>query len=301
MVNFPSKILTLSKEILKTKKLYKIINLSLTIFIVFSAMSLTRNIIGFTFSKKDIKTIKSEQKTITPATPKAKDIMSYADVLEKNPFGSPLKLSPVTHEHGDKGEKLLSKLILVGTVVGHKKVSYAIFENRATQDISRQQEVFAYGKNVYDYGILTRIERGWVELKQGANTYKIQLTDTTQIIESKTQNTSIHKIGEKEYILDQRRVQLALNNPEQILTDTRFMPNIKDGKHEGFTLSEVKPGGLYESLGLRNGDVLLRVNGLEISNPEIAVQAMSALKGMDRVTLDITRSNTKMTMTYQIR
>ncbi|MBI4654077.1 MAG: hypothetical protein HY752_03690 [Nitrospirae bacterium] len=300
MVNFPSKILTFSKEILKTKKLYKIINLSLVIFIVFSAMSLTRNIIGFTFLKKDIKTIKPDQKTITPATPKAKDIMSYTDILEKNPFGYPLKLSPVTPEHIDKGEKLLSKLILVGTVVGHKKVSYAIFEDRANPDISKQ-EVFAYGKNVYDYGILTRIERGWVELKQGANTYKIQLTDTTQIIESKTQNTSIHKIGEKEYILDQRRVQLALNNPEQILTDTRFMPNIKDGKHEGFTLSEVKPGGLYESLGLRNGDVLLRVNGLEISNPEIAVQAMSALKGMDRVTLDITRSNTKMTMTYQIR
>ncbi|MBI5050370.1 MAG: hypothetical protein HZC11_05770 [Nitrospirae bacterium] len=74
-----------------------------------------------------------------------------------------------------------------------------------------------------------------------------------------------------------------------------------DGRQEGFTLSEIKPGGLYDSLGLRNSDVLLNVNSLEISSPDVAVQAMSALRGMDRVNLDIIRNGEKITMTYQIR
>lgn len=79
------------------------------------------------------------------------------------------------------------------------------------------------------------------------------------------------------------------------------MPNIKNGVQEGFSISEVRPGGLYESLGLRNGDILLRINNLEISKPEVAIQAMSALRGMNTVNLDIIRNSSKLTMSYQIR
>jgi general secretion pathway protein C len=79
------------------------------------------------------------------------------------------------------------------------------------------------------------------------------------------------------------------------------LPNIKDGRQEGFTISEVVPGGIYQSLGLRNGDILLKINGLEISNPEVAIQAMSALRGMNNVDLDIIRSGKNISMSYRMR
>ena len=96
-------------------------------------------------------------------------------------------------------------------------------------------------------------------------------------------------------------MQHALNNPEQLLTDARLLPNLKNNKQEGFKMFEVKRGGIYESLGLRNGDILLRVNELEISNPEVAINAMTAIKGMDRVSLDIIRNGEKLSMDYEIR
>ena len=79
------------------------------------------------------------------------------------------------------------------------------------------------------------------------------------------------------------------------------MPNIKDGRQEGFSISEVVPGGIYSSLGLRNGDILLRINGLEISNPEVAIQAMSGLKGMSNIDLDVIRNGRKISMNYRIK
>jgi len=85
------------------------------------------------------------------------------------------------------------------------------------------------------------------------------------------------------------------------LTDARFIPNIVDGRQEGFIVKELKKGGVYESLGLEDGDVLLRVNNLPITGPESALQAFTALKGMDRIELDIMRRGQKITMTYQIR
>ncbi|MBI4687143.1 MAG: PDZ domain-containing protein [Nitrospirae bacterium] len=230
-----------------------------------------------------------------------KNINNYAPILEKNPFGQPMKLILQTEGRTEMAQAIPSSLILIGTVVGAKKLSYAIFEDKSRPDIQKQ-EVFAYGKRVYGYGILTKIERGWVEITQDTGAYRIPLTDVKLTeVEAKTQSSSIRKIRDNEYLIDQRGVQSALNNPEQILKDARLLPNIRDGKQEGFNISEVKPGGLYDSMGLRNGDTLLKVNGLEMSTPEHAMQAMSALRGMDRVTLDIIRDNSKTTMTYQIR
>jgi general secretion pathway protein C len=95
--------------------------------------------------------------------------------------------------------------------------------------------------------------------------------------------------------------QQASDNPTQIMTDARLRPHKRNGREEGFLLSEVKTGGIYHSLGLRNGDVLLRINEYDISNPEIALQAFTALRGMDRIQIDLLRAGSKMTMTYQIK
>ena len=90
-------------------------------------------------------------------------------------------------------------------------------------------------------------------------------------------------------------------NPAQMMTDARLRPNNVSGRDEGFILSEVKPGGIYQSLGLQDGDVLLRINDYDISNPERALQAFTALRGLDRVQIDLIRSGARMTMTYQIQ
>jgi general secretion pathway protein C len=86
-----------------------------------------------------------------------------------------------------------------------------------------------------------------------------------------------------------------------MMTDARLRPNLVNGKEEGFVLSEVRPGGIYHSLGLQDGDVLLRINEYDVSNPEKALQAFTALKGMERVQIDLIRAGSKMTMTYQIK
>jgi len=287
-------------------KKIRLINLSLILIIFFSTILLIRDIVNISFTKKGSQIMETgDKETTIPPLEAKKDIMSYALILEKNPFGSPQKLIPIMKEiqglgYSVSSAKPLTNLFLVGTVVGPKSLSYAIFEDRS--ESPSKQDAFAYGKDVFGYGILTKIEKTWAELKQGINNFKIPFVDiqTTEIT-ALTSNTFIQRVGEKEYILNQRGVQKSLDNPEQILTDARLLPNIKDGKQEGFKLMEVRPSGLYENLGLRDGDVLLRVNGLNISSPEIAVQTMTALKGMDRVSLDIIRDGSRMTMSYQIR
>lgn len=292
------------------KKL-RIINYLLISLIIIVSLLLVRNIIETSYSKKESLVSMSQHEKKDRRENNRKNIMNYAPILEKNPFGPPMKLTPIaiSQENEKKVYGPISELILVGTAVGPDNLSYAIFEDNA-QSSSTEQEVFALGEKVFNYGTLKKINIMSVEIERDGMIYTVDMpADEVKPPEDTEEVKSINrskadfakKIGEKQYLLDRRKVQESLENPEKVLTDARLLPVIREGRQEGFSISEVVSNGLYHSLGLRNGDILLRINGLEISNPEVAVQAMSALRGMNTVTLDIIRRGKNMSMSYQIR
>ena len=54
------------------------------------------------------------------------------------------------------------------------------------------------------------------------------------------QATAVTSTGAGSYVIDQRALNAALDNPAQAMTDARLLPSQKDGKVEGFRASEVK-------------------------------------------------------------
>ena len=288
------------------KKL-RVINYAIITLIFFSCLLFARGIINLALSKKMSGSIKAEDIQKKDKNRLIKDIMSYAPIVEKNPFGPPGEFYPVTKGQDIK-QRSLSELILFGTVTGPEKLNYAIFIDKS-QPAPVRQELFTLNNEVYDYGKLTKIQKDYVELTRGANTYKIKIIDTSDMqdnahssgFSTASESGLIKKVSENQYLLDQSQVQNALSNPEQVLSDARLYPNIENGRHEGFRILEVKPGGLYEKLGIKNRDILLRINALELTSPEAAMQALSSLQGMNTVNLDIIRNGKKMSMGYQIR
>ncbi len=289
------------------KKL-RAVNYVIIAFILLAALLFTRNLISLSFNIKGPGASEENNRAKTSKIQGVKNIMSFAPVVEKNPFGPPMEFKPIAVEHPvTAGQGPISQLVLVGTVSGPEKLSYAIFEDKS-QSHPFRQGVFAYGEKVYSYGTLTKIEKQWIELTRETGTYKINLKDIKDISAYKgnlhtsaSHSRLAKKINEKQYMLNQSKIQEALNNPEKILSDARLYPNMKNGKQDGFRILEIKPGGLYQSLGLKNRDILHKVNGLELSSPEAAMQTMSALRGMNSVNLDIIRNGVKMTLNYQIK
>jgi general secretion pathway protein C len=280
------------------QNIFRSINYLLAALIVITGLFLIRNIVNTSFSggqSQSAATVDISKKT---AAVRKKDIMNYSDILEKNPFGPPMKLVPiVTTQKQETSYGAPSDLLLIGTVTGPEKSPF-------------KQDVFALGEHVFNYGMLKQINSTSVRIEQDSAVYKLSIpfdynspvSDINKTPLSSNAQTSFAKqIGERDYILDSRKVQSSIENPEKILTDARLLPNFENGKQKGFKISEVIPDGLYHNLGLRDGDILLRINGLSISNPEVAIQAMSALRGMNRVNLDIIRNDKNLSMNYQLR
>ena len=99
---------------------------------------------------------------------------------------------------------------------------------------------------------------------------------------------------------DREQIKKFLDNPNELLTGARLMPILRDGKQEGFIVREVKPGGFYENMGLKNEDIILRANNVDLNSPGDGVKIFNMIKELDRMDLDIIRNGSPMTQVYHI-
>lgn len=273
------------------------INIGLGFLLIIAVLFFIRNLIAISvhYKEKNISGIADVRKGTQLS------FQDYAVIVQNNPFGFPggdlFRLSSASAPE-DSGN-----LTLIGVVSGHESVSFAIFMDQAGR-----QEVFRSGDPVYGIGTLHAIDKDRVFLDGSRGRHEMVIADISRgetAARGRKGGTNAaqfsRRISDDTFYLDQRKVQHAIAHPKELMTDARLLPNYMDGRQEGFVLSEVRPQGIYQSLGLQNGDVLLRINEFDISHPEYALQAFTALQGMDRVQLDIIRNGSKMTMTYQIR
>jgi general secretion pathway protein C len=66
-------------------------------------------------------------------------------------------------------------------------------------------------------------------------------------------------------------------------------------------LDYVAPASFYEKIGLRYGDVLKQVNGVEIKDPGTMMALFQQLRNEQSVKLNVLRNNQPTTMTFDIR
>ncbi len=100
-----------------------------------------------------------------------------------------------------------------------------------------------------------------------------------------------------------RREKLLENfaNVGSLSSQATVTPYFVQGQQLGFRLSQIRAGGVLQQMGLQEGDVLQKVNGLDIHTPQEALQAYQQLQTESTVRISILRNNSPTTLTYEIR
>ncbi|MEK7773335.1 MAG: PDZ domain-containing protein [Deltaproteobacteria bacterium] len=239
----------------------------------------------------------------------AGDVSRYEDIFTGGVFGrgkfTILGSSAVKDGSATAGAAR-GDIMLLGTAVGGK--GYAIFQERQ----SKRQVLVEKGEDVFNMGILTRIERDRVFVLSNGREAAFYMPD-----EERGGNAAFRaapagrpqpgggvaglNASGSAWIIDRRALDGVLANTDKLLTDARLLPYSDKGKTGGFAISEIKPGGLFSLMGFVNGDVILKVNDYNIDSPEKAAQVLSGIKGESSVTLDILRNGQPKRLSYQIR
>ena len=90
--------------------------------------------------------------------------------------------------------------------------------------------------------------------------------------------------------IDAEHVRRELGDALEMAKAVTIAPHFSGGQMDGFTLLTVKPGSVADRLGLRAGDLLLGVGGIELDAPERALQAQDELKDLRQVDVKMMRN-----------
>jgi general secretion pathway protein C len=197
---------------------------------------------------------------------------------------------------------LASKLTLLGVVVGDRGGVAVIVEEIP----SKRQLFFRLHDQIPDVGEITEIRKDGMLVRQGVQEEFLALA--ASLIEKPPAPPAIPEKAAVpppksplRTVLDRREVDQAMGDMSKLLTQARAVPFLVNGAITGFRLDYIAPSSFYEKIGLKYGDVLQQVNGVEIRDPGTMLSLFQQLKNEKTVKLDILRNNQRTAMTFDIR
>ena len=216
--------------------------------------------------------------------------------------------------------KVPLNMTLIGTVVSAEgpAQSYAIIEDGRT----RRQSMYRIGDMLLQDAKLVQIFRTRVIISRG-NEEEVLVTALSGLKGGNTKTppvatpapsiipptmprerhsgSGVRQVSRDRWVMDREEVDDAIAHLPELLTKARVVPNFTDGKPDGFRIFAIREDSLYSKIGLQNGDILRRVNDVEVGNPQNFLAVFEKLKGEENIRIELVRNNKEESFNYDIR
>jgi len=193
------------------------------------------------------------------------------------------------------------KLRLLGTIIGASGGTSAVIEELQ----SKRQGLFHLHDQIPNVGEVAEIRRDGVLIRQDEQEELLPpaiLQPDATSVPAVTPASQPAFAPPSRRMLDRREVAEATSNPSKLLSQAHAVPHLgKDGLIDGFRLDFVAPASFFEKAGLQYGDMIQRVNGVEIKDPAKIWTLFQQLRDERIVKLDVVRNSQPTTLTYEIR
>ncbi len=91
-----------------------------------------------------------------------------------------------------------------------------------------------------------------------------------------------------------------LSNPQELVGLIRTRPVKENGQIKGYKLFPGKDRALFNRLGLRSGDVIVSVNGMELSDPASGLALLGQLSSATEMSVVVERRGQRQTVTLSL-
>ncbi len=125
--------------------------------------------------------------------------------------------------------------------------------------------------------------------------------DSNDNSDDSSNNIQLKKLGPGKFAVSRAEVQQTMENPAQFFSQMRAMPHFVNGKTDGFSISQVAPGSVFQQLGLQNGDLLTSIQGQPVTNPMQAMGLIQAVKTASAIDLTVNRGGTPTSVHLDLR
>jgi general secretion pathway protein C len=120
-------------------------------------------------------------------------------------------------------------------------------------------------------------------------------------LESRIQ-TGVTSTGPNSYNVDRNLIREVASDQKSLKENApRIVPYYEGGAAKGFRLQGLKSGGMFSAIGIRNGDVVMSVNGSPIDSPQKALDIYQSMMTQSSVNLTVLRRGKEEQLTYSIQ
>ena len=146
---------------------------------------------------------------------------------------------------------------------------------------------------------LKKVFSEYVVFERNYKQYRLYITKPK--VDNRWQNVNKSSAGEEEVRrIPSSEVKKAIANPTNVWKNIGLREHFTLGKQDGFKVSFVRKGTMFEALGLKVGDVIVGINNKELKNNAQAFSAYQELKNAKALKLSILRGKTPMELEYEI-
>ena len=210
---------------------------------------------------------------------------------------------PVAEEVTDAPETNLN-LVLTGVVASSlEKEGAAVIENRGSQ------QTYGIGEKIEGTNATLReVFNDRVIIRNGPRNETLMLDgldfdeankrrQQTQVAARPAANTPQNTSSRRQLSQDAIQASEQLRNQPASFTDfISVSPVQRDGTLQGYRLQPGKNPALFKAAGLQGGDIITEINGLNVTDPQQATEALGELRNSESLQLTVLRNDEYLTL-----
>jgi general secretion pathway protein C len=247
-------------------------------------------------------------------------------ILDRNLFNSALLAPAGEPEPAEDLADTKLPLKLLGTAAGAEpRFSWA-----AVEDLEKRQHlVVRVGDRLQDKADVVRIERRRLVLRNGGRMEALALDEEAEAGKAVSATPSagargraltragrpgnmearanaptdrVQRLSEDRFGVAREDVQAVANNPATLFSQARILPKYQEGKMVGVQLNAIQAGSLFEQIGVRNGDTITELNGIQITSQQDSANVLRQLTESTEFNVTVTGADgQERRLTYELR
>jgi general secretion pathway protein C len=102
---------------------------------------------------------------------------------------------------------------------------------------------------------------------------------------------ALKKLAENRFHVERDDVDDLMENPANLFSQARILPKYEEGEMVGLQINAIKPGSLFEEIGIESGDVITKLNGIAIDDPQESAKVLAEFSEAQGFTVDVKRGD----------
>jgi general secretion pathway protein C len=225
---------------------------------------------------------------------------AYRVIPERNLFGTTTKAVADKQTAAAPQQDIALLFDVRGTVAGEGKYGFAIIEEKGT----RKQRLVKAGDVVAGAKVI-RIKRNAVDVLVEGQERTLKMEEMKEASILPPPPAAVAPAGAPPLpgtlVLNRSELQAAMEDMGSMLSQAQIRPYFNAGVPEGFIVTSIRPGSLYQKMGIANGDIIQEVNRRAIRTADDLSGLLNILKASNDLSLVVKRGGNPTTMNYQFR